>query len=155
MARFAFEFDPLLRYRRYRRGHVRQLLAGLLGDLATEDANRAALVDQTERTLDELREIGRVGAVDVQAAAARRFHVGTIRVRIGEVDQRRAFVERQIELCRAALVEADRDVRVLERLRERRLDEFRLAADRREQRELEEAWTGVRIGMEANGETTT
>jgi flagellar protein FliJ len=149
VSRFTFEYDPLLRLRRHRRDLVRQVLAGVLADLAREEATHHGLETTRERQLDELRRIGAGGAMDVDGAAARRFHVGVLLGEMRRVEARRRTVEGQIELCRRALVEADRDVRVLERLRERRLGEHRAVADRREQHELEETWMAIRVGETA------
>lgn len=144
MSNFTFEYEPLLRYRHHRRDLVRQLLARLLADHTAHVEQRRQLESSRLQQLREIDELTRQGSVDVTAAAGRRFHGGVLLGEMQTVDRQREAVEQQLQLCRRALAEADRDVRILENLRERRRAEHEYEWSRRAQNELEDAWTAGR-----------
>ncbi len=123
---------------------MRQLTASLLADLAVEEARKAELERERARQFEEINDLTRSGRVDVEAASQRRFHGGVLLGEIEAVDRRRNVVEQQLSVCRRALVEADREVRVLERLREKRRVEHAYESGRREQLALEDAWVSGR-----------
>ena len=143
MKKFNFRFDKLLEYRRSRRDLCRQLLAQLLADQSRLVTRRKSLERQRFDLLDELRGIGRHGAVDVDRSASRRYYAGQLVGEIRLAERNLELLGGQLQLCRGALTEADRDVKVLEKLQERRLAEYRYESERRSAREMEEAWLNV------------
>ena len=141
---FAFQFDALLKLRRHRRDLCRQLLAQVLASDRELIAQREDLERARLGQLGELRELGREGEVDVDRTATRRYYAGQLAGRSHAVERNRELVTRQLLLCRQALAESDRDVKVLEKLEEREKAAFRYAEERHEARELEDAWRGTR-----------
>lgn len=146
MGQFRFQFDALLRLRRHKRDLCRQLLAQVFAS-DQELLNRRARVEaDRNEVLDQLRGLGGAGqTVDIDRAAARRFHSGQLLVELRLIDRNRDLVAQQIRLCREALIKADQDVRVLEKLQEKQRAEFLYQQERRAARELEEAWLSSRI----------
>jgi len=143
---FIFRFEALLRYRRYRRDLVQTLFAGVLrqrdhfqSELERIEANRG-------RQVDEIRQRSGRGAVDVDAAITRRLHAGRLAVKSATVMQNLRVIDQQAESCRVALLQAERDVSVLETLRDRQRRRFEYEQLRREQREMEDAWLSSRFG---------
>jgi len=141
---FAFKFEPVLKLRRYRRDLCRQLLAQILDDDARLVDSRRRLEDFRLRQLDELRDLGRAGAVNVDQSAARRYHSAQLAAEVRLVDHRRTIVAQQLDLCRQALVRADQEVKALEKIEERQRGEFVYEAERQAARELEDAWSAAR-----------
>jgi flagellar protein FliJ len=135
MATFTFPLESVLRWRIAQRDECRQAVA---------EAMRLAQLTQDRVTScdDELQELGRhtasTGTIDIrQRVANDRYAAGVRRERQRLVDEL-TVQEAALESQRAGLVDADREVRTLERLRERNLEEFEIEERRREQRGLDE-----------------
>ncbi|HVU88778.1 MAG TPA: flagellar FliJ family protein [Pirellulales bacterium] len=135
MAKFTFALDSVLRWRTAERDQRRQAVA---------DAMRLEQLAQDriiacDGELQKLRENdGSTGAIDIARRVASEQYAAALRR-----DRQRLVVERsertaEVDSSRAALVEADREVRMLERLRERKLEAFEAAERRRQQSGMEE-----------------
>ena len=101
--------------------------------------------DNFERELDALKEFCRrkvsPGGLDIdRLVEAQRYELVT-RAQQGKVAEQRETVAAEIERRRQALVEADREVRVLEKLRERLAEQRRREGEVREARRLDEVAT--------------
>jgi flagellar FliJ protein len=142
---FAFALRPLLEFRRHRRDLCRQLLAEVLGDETALLAERQAVLQFRERQFAEMRGLIRPGKVSVERAISRRYHSGQLLVQVRMIEDKRRVVGQQLQLCRDALVKADMEVKVLERLEERQRSEFEYRAERKAQVEREDAWTARRL----------
>jgi flagellar export protein FliJ len=138
-----FQFESLLRYRKSRRDLSRQLLAQVLADDRFLAARRLSLEEIRDRQIAEFRENSVTGCVDIDALTARRNYAGQLAAEIRAVDHQRSLLCRQLDLCRQALVKADQEVKVLEKLAERDAAEHRQQADCRERLDVEEAWHTV------------
>ena len=116
MTRFHFRLAPLVKLREAARDEKRALLADAL-------RVEAELIRQRQEVEDELRhnrqaQVLRPGAVDVdRLLAAQRYEV-ILLARQQQIGLQLQNVTRELETRRAALVEADREVRVVEKLRE-------------------------------------
>ncbi len=122
MARFLFRLDPLLKLRQARRDECRAALAEAL---RVDEVLRKQL-DGLARELEALREFCRrksaPGGLDIdRLVEAQRYELVT-RGQQQNVSQQRQTVAAEIERRRQALVEADREVRVLEKLCERQAE---------------------------------
>lgn len=146
MKKFQFRLASLFTLREQERDLCRQLLGEALRQLEEIEMRRRDLEGQREFQIQELRQIGRPGELRVDGAAARRVYAGQLVTWLIQVEQQRILAENQVELCRQALVRADQQVKALENLRDKQLAEFQFDAERREARELEEAWMGAHAG---------
>ncbi|MFH1919698.1 MAG: flagellar export protein FliJ [Planctomycetota bacterium] len=141
MPKFKFRLATLLRLRETdrdeRRGQlgqayradeiIRRRLGDLtreLGDLATQNRQAAAPAFRKVLDVDRLLEV-------------RRYELVVLSQR-HQVDQQRQAIEVEIERRREALVDADRQVRVLEKLRQKQLERHRHEENRREIKQLDE-----------------
>ncbi len=137
MARFRFKLDPLLKHRRRLEGERQRALAALERQrLAIEDRIRA----MQQRISDNKAELSRclVGKVDTaairsQAAMCMQLDAQTVRLVVTLAE-----VYRRIERARADLLEARTHVKAIERLRERRHEQWRHAETKRETAALDE-----------------
>ena len=145
MAHFHFRFDALRRYREYRRDLVRMLFAQILADRDGLLRQRQARHAQHLRQFEEIRRCTAPGSVDVDGAAARRYHAGQITLDVAQLERQIGLVERQLESCRAALASAEKDVDVLDRLEQKQRKAFDYEQARREQLALEDAWHSARF----------
>jgi flagellar protein FliJ len=118
--------------RRVELAEVRQLddkLAARLEELSHEQT----------RLQSQSREAAQPGAVDVERLAGIYRYAALLRDERDDLRRRRKTLAVEIERRRQLLVEADRDVRVLEKLRERRIEQHRLEDERRTVKQLDEA----------------
>jgi len=138
MAKFHFRLATLLRLREAARDERRTVLA---------EAYRAddVLRQQQELLAAELnglkgscRQAVGPGTVDIdKLLAAQRYEIA-LRAEQMQLGRQREMIGAEIERRREALVQANRDVRVLEKLRERQAERHRDELVHREIRELDE-----------------
>jgi len=138
MATFTFRLAALLRLRESRRDECRAALA----ETYRSDEALEKQLDGLGRELDALRKFCRLkispGTVEIdRLVEAQRYELVT-RAQQRLVAQQRQTVAAEIELRRQALVEADREVRVLEKLRQRQAERHRGEEERHEAKRLEE-----------------
>ncbi|MGA2253108.1 MAG: flagellar export protein FliJ [Thermoguttaceae bacterium] len=138
MARFIFRLTALLRLRESRRDECRAALA----EAYRIDEVLKGQFDSLGRELDALREYCRrkasPGAVDIDRLVEAQRYELVARAQQRQIAQQRETVAVEIERRRQALVEADREVRVLEKLRERQIEQYRREEELRESTRLDE-----------------
>ncbi len=139
MPRFHFKLAALLRIRESTRDQRRVELA----ESQRTDAElhgRLTQLDEEQKQLQcERRKVAGPGQVDIARLVESQRYAATVRSQeIGLQEQRRTLAE-EIERRRQALIEADRQVRMLETLREKQLEMHRQEADRQEAKRLDEA----------------
>ena len=138
MAKFTFRLASLLRLRESRRDECRVALA----EAHRADELLAKQLDGLGRELDALRAFCRLkaspGNVDIdRLVEAQRYELVT-RSRQQHVAQQRQTLAAEIERRRRTLVEADREARVLEKLRQRQAEQHRREEEQREAKRLDE-----------------
>ncbi|MBL4883867.1 MAG: flagellar FliJ family protein [Planctomycetaceae bacterium] len=143
MARFKFELDSLLKYRKHQRDQCRQLLGSIL-EQETASLNEIQSTQQErEQVSEEIRVESAQGAVDVQFNASRRFYQSQLDLNIRQVQMQLEQVREQIVLCRKALQQADAAVKALEQLREKRLQKHEYHEAKRLEVEMQDAWSAI------------
>ncbi len=148
MGKFKFRLATLMRIRQQVRDQRRGQLAEAY-DAESQLKQRAEDLNQDLRQLnDEYRRAGGTGSVDVdRLLAAQRYEV-VLRSQRQQLREQIDMLATEIERRRLALVEADRDVRVLEKLREKQLRRHREEEGRRETKRLDEV-AQQRVAREA------
>ena len=138
MSVFRFRLETLLRLRTAERDQRRADLAKalraeqvLLQDLAQLEAEQMEVVVA-------LRECSVPGAADVDALQRTSRYQIVLKARQGQLQSQLAQVRAEAERRRLALVEADRHVRVFEKLRERQQSAYRSRQLLLEVKELDE-----------------
>ncbi len=138
MARFKFRLATLLRLRESARDERRTLLAQayraedvILREQQRLEAERAALEQR-------IRGAAGPGEIDVdRLIESQRFEL-VLRAQKEHLAHQRELVKAEIERRRQALVEANREVQVLENLREKQRERWRGEESRREVKRLDE-----------------
>jgi flagellar protein FliJ len=148
MAAFRFRLATLLRLRENVRDDCRAQLAA---------AQRAqdiiyARIAELSGEIDQLRQrvgiVSRPGTVDVdQLLEASRYEM-TLKAQRQSADEQRRAVEAEVERRRQALVEADREVKTLEKLREQQTTRHQLEQHRRETKQLDATAIQLHYGKE-------
>jgi len=137
MARFVFSLQAVLDQRRAVE-RERQVEVGTLEGKrrALEEAIRGA--QREIGAARERRRRGLVEALDMRAARAHAAEEGTWERRAQALAIELAGLLKRLEGARGRLAEAVRDRRAIERLRERRYEEWRRERERLERNELDE-----------------
>lgn len=138
MGKFKFRLATLLQIRCQLRDQRRGQLAEAY-EAENQLRKRTEDVNQDLQQLDdEYRRAGGAGSVDIdRLLAAQRYEI-VLRSQRQQLREQADMLAVEIERRRLALVEADRDVRVLEKLREKQLRRHREEEGRREIKRLDE-----------------
>jgi flagellar protein FliJ len=142
---FVFRLRSLLEFRRHRRDLCRQLMAQVLADEANLLSEQQTTLASREQQFQEIRDLSRRGRVVVEGAVSRRYHSGQLAGKLRNLEDQRRLVSQQLQLCRDALVKADTEVKVLERLKERQRQDYEYRAERHNQFEREDAWMARKL----------
>ncbi len=138
MAKFNFRLTALLRLRAARRDECRAALA----EAYRIDEVLRKQLDGLGSELDALREFCRrnasPGAVDIDRLVEAQRYELVARAQQRRLAQQRQTVAAEIERRRQALVEADREVCILEKLRQRQAEQHRRDEEIRESKRLDE-----------------
>ena len=138
MSKFKFRLSTLLRLREAARDERRAELA---------EAYRVddTLRQQLQRTEDELQSLRaqrrqgvQPGAVDVDRLVESQRYEMTLNAQRLQVVRQRETVQGEIERRRQVLAEANRDLRVLENLRDKQAGQHRQQEERREMKRIDE-----------------
>ena len=139
MTKFAFPLKTVERVREVARDERR----GQLADALRVDGELARQQQELTGELDALRERQRtpLGAVDVDKLLEQQRYELLLRAQMSNLIEQRMHVNKEIEQRRQMLVEADREVKVVAKLRSQQFERWRLEQARAEQRMLDEVAT--------------
>lgn len=138
MAKFKFRLATLLRLREATRDQRRGELAEAYraDDLLREHQER--LGQELRWLLDQCRKVAGPGTVDVDRLVESQRYELTLRAQQGQLASQREAVGAEIDRRRQTLLAADRDVRLLEKLREKQAHRHHQEESRREIKQLDE-----------------
>jgi len=144
-----FRLETVLDVRRHERDVARRKLADGLRHADHLARRQESLHAERRQQLDEMQALLKNPKVDVDAVIRRRTAASQLLAELRQVEWERRTFAKQLERLRAALIEADQKVHALEKLRARRERAWQHHALQVEQRELEEAWQGIRQASES------
>lgn len=140
-----FPLEKVLDYRCHLRMERRNALAAAMSEEQALLDQRSEVESWKAETVGQLQSMTRPGELNVEATARRRYFVGQLEIRIliltEQIEQVRAIVEQR----RQELIVADQEVRMLERLREKHIEEETAAQLRRAELELADQWQAARL----------
>jgi len=140
MAKFQFRFQTLL-------GHHRRVEDQRQRDLAQHLRTRMILHDQIRDMQDTIRDSkqsmagGLVGKVDLTSVGQFARYSGHAAQRARQIVVKLAGLEKQVEEARQALLDASKQRKALELLRDKHEAQWRYEQNRRETNELDELAT--------------
>jgi flagellar FliJ protein len=141
MPRFRFRLDTLRRLREMNRDELRVRLAEAYQAEQILAEQREALAGEAAALVATRRELVAAGAVDVTRMIESQRYQMLLEAQARTLADQAARLAQEVEARRQAVVEADRQVRVLDKLRERRQDEHTRAARAAEAKQLDEIAT--------------
>jgi flagellar protein FliJ len=138
MARFNFRLQTLRRLREIHRDEQRGRLATAFEAERILAEQRNAVTAETAALVESQRALMQEGSLDVnQLLTAQRYQMA-LEGQIRALADQAARLAEEVERRRQSLVEADREVRVLDKLEERKRQQHREAAQRAETKVLDE-----------------
>jgi len=138
MSTFQFRLQTLWRLRTAERDRRRSELAQAYEAAGILDQQSERIEAEQSDTLEEARRLSAPGSADVDALLRVHRHQHILKAELHQLAAQRAQVETEIQRRRQVLVEADRQVRVVEKLHERKLEEHQRKEDRAEVKLLDE-----------------
>lgn len=138
MRRFEFSLQKVLDYRQRREEQALRAFAEAQAQLAHEQALLESLQHEREACLHRSQRRHRL---KVQMLTVEQTYLSALEERIEEQRERVAQAQRLLEERRAALLEAQRERKALERLREKQYEQWRQEMLRVEQNALDELAT--------------
>ena len=139
MAKFKFRLATLMRLRENTRDQRRAELA----EAYRADNLLKERIGNLDAEMDALRNRQRAtakpGTVDVDLLVESQRYELALKTERAHFDQQRQTLSEEIDRRQERLIEANREVRVLEKLRETQLDRHRQEENRREGKVLDEA----------------
>jgi flagellar protein FliJ len=144
MPKYKFRLATLQKVREARRTQQRQALAEAFHAEELIAESRAALADEAAELRAAQRSAAEGKYLDVNRLLEAQRYDLLLRARDQELAKQAILLAAETERRRRLLVEADRDVRVLERLDERHRDEHNRRTQRSEQKLLDEVASHTR-----------
>jgi len=135
VARFSFRLDPLLRLRR----RAEEDAKVALGKAVAREEKAREVLERLQAELEESiadQRRAREGDIWIEGQLLSMGWNAGRKTEIAAQQERIAEAARKVAEARGALVEARRGVQILEKLRDRRLEQWKLSEKRREQATL-------------------
>jgi len=135
-----FRLDKVLEYRKHLRMEARNALASAISDEQTLLEHQARVNRQKGQQLAELAAFTQSEVLNVEAAARRRYFTGQLDIQLMLVAEQLVQAQQVVEQRRMVVVKADQEVKALERLREKHVEEETSHELKRTEIELSEQW---------------
>ncbi len=138
MAKFLFQFDGVLRQREHVETQRQRELAIVQQEMTKLQNDLRQLNDSVQGSTDDLRNNHLTGRLDLNFLAAhRRFMLAMQRKGDGLVQQI-ASVQKRLDVAQAALAEAAKQRKIMEKLREKSFERWKADLSRKEMIETDE-----------------
>jgi flagellar FliJ protein len=138
MAQFDFPLEGVLRHRKHVEQERQRDLARFQQQMrAAQDELRE--LDQTmQASLSDVRQNRLVGKLDLGFLAAYRRYIAAVQRKGMVMAQKMALIQRDVDKAQKALAEAAKDRKIIEKLREKQHERWKLEQSRKEAAELDE-----------------
>jgi flagellar protein FliJ len=128
--RFQFRFETMLKIRQQREDQHKRIVGERLAQIAEIREELSRLEQLTGQGIHSVRAIQQVGRIDLQQVMAQRGWVAHLHKATLEAQARIGALEARLAQERAALAEAAKQRRILEKLKERQEERHRLEEQR-------------------------
>lgn len=138
MAEFRFRLDAVLRVRQNTRDQCRLRLAEVLCADETLRERLSRLGAEYERLQADRRQALGHGELNIERLVDAERYAAVLKTEENALRQERETLAGEIQRRRETLLEADRNAKALEKLRERQRQRYRLEEERREAKRIDE-----------------
>ena len=144
MKRFQFTLQKLMDFRQQELDRQKNSLRALQADLLRMHQEKEELIRRVEQSSEELDVVCRQGAQAYEISVRKRYIVSLqqeIHAHEFSISMKQEEVNKQL----GVVVEATKDVRTLEKLEEKQLEEYKAAATKENEQFIEEFVSGQSI----------
>ena len=144
MKRFQFTLQKLMDFRQQELDRQKNSLSALQADLQRMHQEKEELIRRVEQSSEELDVVCRQGAQAYEISVRKRYIVSLqqeIHAHEFSISMKQEEVNKQL----GVVVEATKDVRTLEKLEEKQLEEYKAAATKENEQFIEEFVSGQSI----------
>jgi len=145
------QLETVLRVRRHQRDQVRMALAQLLENARAAAERRQQTEQERSVTLLDLRTSTTNGMLDVDCAAALRYHAARLSIEIAKASAESATHDEHVRTAQALLAKADQAVKAVEKLIERHAAEQRRVSERHADREATDRFSATLVKTDGFG----
>ncbi len=152
MARFVFQLEGVLEHRRHVERQKQRDLAVAQAQLSQLEAELRRLDESVRQTNEDVRRNHLTGVLDMNFLAAHRRFMNATQRQAMNLVQRMALAQRKAQEAQKALIEAAKQRKVIEKLRERYQQRWQAELDRREMLAQDELTTQLSFELRRPGE---
>jgi flagellar FliJ protein len=138
MARFIFQLAGVLRHRKHLEREKQRVVAERQAVVTQLTRELREMDQQLQGATNDLKQNRLTGQLDLSFIAAHRRYAISMQRRAIDQARRIAAAQQLVEQARAELVAAARDRKVIEKLRERRHEQWRAEQQRKEEMLMDE-----------------
>lgn len=144
MKKFQFSLQKLMDFREQELDRQKNTLSMLQADLRRIQEAREVLLYKVEEQSEQLDRVCRMGAVASEIAMRKRYIV-TLQQEIHLKEQQAVLKQQEIEKQLGVVVEATKDVKTLEKLEEKQLEEYNHQVGKENEQFIEEFVSGQTV----------
>lgn len=144
MKKFQFSLQKLMDFREQELDRQKNTLSMLQADLKRIQEAREVLLDKVDEQSEQLERVCRLGAVASEIAMRKRYIV-TLQQEIHLKEQQAALKQQEIEKQLGVVVEATKDVKTLEKLEEKQLEDYNHQVGKENEQFIEEFVSGQTV----------
>ena len=144
MKKFQFTLQKLMDFRQQELDRQKNTLSALQAELQRIYQEKEELIRRVEESSQDLEIICRQGAQAFEVSVRKRYIV-SLQQEIHAHDASAAMKQQEINKQLGVVVEATKDVRTLEKLEEKQLEDYRAAATKENEQFIEEFVSGQSI----------
>ena len=141
MKKFQFTLQKLMDFREQELDRQKNALAALQGDLKRINDRRDELTEKVVKYSNDLVTSSASGLPAAEISMRKRYIV-TLQQEIHECEQRAILKQQEIDKQLSVVVDATKDVRTLEKLEEKQLEEYKAAEGKENELFIEEFVSG-------------
>ena len=149
MKKFIFTLQKLKDFREQELDRQKNILAMLQLDLRRIEEARLILIDKVWEQSEQLERVCRLGSTAIDIAMRKRYIV-TLQQEIHVKEQMALQKQQEIEKQLSVVVDATKDVRTLEKLEEKQLEEYNAAVGKETEQFIEEFVSGQTVRQAVN-----
>lgn len=150
MAKFTFRLEAVLRHRRFVEDQRQGELAAAQREMARLEGELRALNEAASSVTDDVRANRLTGRLDMNFLAAHRRYAAAVQRKGMIVVQEMAKQQREVDRARAALAEAVKRRKIVEKLKERQRERWVVEQGHKDAAETDEV--GMQLSFDALGD---
>ena len=138
MSKFDFPLEGVLRHRKHVEQEKQRDLARLQSDMRQAQEALRELTQTAQGNVNDVRDNRLLGRLDLGFLAAHRRYIAAVQRKGVAMSQRMSLLQREIDQARAALAEAAKQRKIMEKLREKQKDRWTADLARKEAADVDE-----------------